>query len=151
MVQVSHGAETLSTPEPGLIVLGIKSYGRNSAFLLKIGHTQVTPSHLHANPKPQTPNPKLQHWTCAGRRRAHSHLKLPALIARPCMSYPKRPKRGGGALAAHGFGASPLHQWSHARHEPSPMSQKQGGGEDRRVSVSTFPRSNLNFRIRFEM
>jgi len=29
------------TPEPGLLVLGQKSYGRGSAFLLKVGHAQV--------------------------------------------------------------------------------------------------------------
>ena len=42
LAQVSQGPETLLSPEPGLLVLGMKSYGRNSAFLLKIGHQQVT-------------------------------------------------------------------------------------------------------------
>ena len=40
-MQVSHGPETLCSPEPGMLVIGMKSYGRNSAFLLKIGHQQV--------------------------------------------------------------------------------------------------------------
>jgi hypothetical protein len=41
VMQVSHGPETLCSPEPGMLVIGMKSYGRNSAFLLKIGHQQV--------------------------------------------------------------------------------------------------------------
>mmetsp|Transcript_58096 Transcript_58096/g.85143 ORF Transcript_58096/g.85143 Transcript_58096/m.85143 type:complete len:261 (+) Transcript_58096:211-993(+) len=41
LAQVSHGPETLCSPEPGMLVIGMKSYGRNSAFLLKIGHQQV--------------------------------------------------------------------------------------------------------------
>jgi len=40
--QVSAGAEVLKNPEPGFFVLGSKSYGRKSSFLLKIGHDQVT-------------------------------------------------------------------------------------------------------------
>jgi len=40
--QVSAGADTLKSPEPGFFILGHKSYGRSSAFLLKIGHEQVT-------------------------------------------------------------------------------------------------------------
>ena len=39
--QVSHGPESLRTPEPGFFILGAKSYGRNTAFLLKIGHQQI--------------------------------------------------------------------------------------------------------------
>mmetsp|Transcript_156936 Transcript_156936/g.481382 ORF Transcript_156936/g.481382 Transcript_156936/m.481382 type:complete len:428 (-) Transcript_156936:61-1344(-) len=39
--QVSAGAEALKSPEPGFFILGHKSYGRSSAFLLKIGHEQV--------------------------------------------------------------------------------------------------------------
>lgn len=41
LAQVSHGADTLKSPESNLLVLGMKSYGRSSAFLLKIGHDQV--------------------------------------------------------------------------------------------------------------
>jgi hypothetical protein len=41
LAQVSHGAETLANPEPGFFVLGIKSYGRSSGFLMRIGWTQV--------------------------------------------------------------------------------------------------------------
>ena len=33
--QVVPGPATLLTPEPGLLVLGMKSYGRGSAFLLR--------------------------------------------------------------------------------------------------------------------
>ncbi|MCH7989360.1 MAG: monooxygenase [Planctomycetes bacterium] len=39
--QTSHGAETLKNPEPGFFILGSKSYGRNSQFLLKIGIQQI--------------------------------------------------------------------------------------------------------------
>jgi thioredoxin reductase len=37
----SHGPETLRTPEPGFFILGAKSYGRNSQFLLRAGWQQV--------------------------------------------------------------------------------------------------------------
>ena len=39
--QVSAGADALKSPEPNFFILGSKSYGRNSAFLLKIGYHQV--------------------------------------------------------------------------------------------------------------
>jgi len=35
------GAETLLHPEPGYFTLGMKSYGRNSNFLLRTGYEQV--------------------------------------------------------------------------------------------------------------
>jgi len=35
------GAETLRNPEPGFFILGAKSYGRNSQFLLRTGYAQV--------------------------------------------------------------------------------------------------------------
>jgi hypothetical protein len=35
------GAEVLVNPEPEFFILGMKSYGRNSAFLLQSGHEQV--------------------------------------------------------------------------------------------------------------
>ncbi|MGI8595071.1 MAG: hypothetical protein ACR2ML_12020 [Solirubrobacteraceae bacterium] len=41
LAQESHGAETLVNPEPGFFLLGAKSYGRNSRFLLRIGWDQV--------------------------------------------------------------------------------------------------------------
>eukprot|EP00933_Yihiella_yeosuensis_P015239 TRINITY_DN13361_c4_g1_i1.p1 TRINITY_DN13361_c4_g1~~TRINITY_DN13361_c4_g1_i1.p1 ORF type:complete len:431 (-),score=69.86 TRINITY_DN13361_c4_g1_i1:329-1621(-) len=41
LAQVSAGADTLKNPEPGFFILGSKSYGRKSSFLLKIGHEQV--------------------------------------------------------------------------------------------------------------
>lgn len=37
----SQGANALKTTEPGFFVLGAKSYGRNSSFLLKTGFEQV--------------------------------------------------------------------------------------------------------------
>ena len=41
LAQPSTGAEVLLNPEPGFFVLGAKSYGRGSAFLLRLGHEQV--------------------------------------------------------------------------------------------------------------
>jgi thioredoxin reductase len=41
LAQQSHGAETLTNPEPGFFILGAKSYGRNSQFLMRIGWAQV--------------------------------------------------------------------------------------------------------------
>jgi len=41
MKQAAAGVEVLTNPEPGFFILGSKSYGRNSAFLLKIGWSQV--------------------------------------------------------------------------------------------------------------
>jgi hypothetical protein len=41
LAQGSHGADTLRTPEPNYYVLGAKSYGRGSSFLIKIGLDQV--------------------------------------------------------------------------------------------------------------
>ena len=37
----AHGPETLVNPEPGFFILGAKSYGRNSQFLLQVGWRQV--------------------------------------------------------------------------------------------------------------
>lgn len=39
--QTSGGFETLTSPEPNFFVLGSKSYGRNSDFLLRLGYAQV--------------------------------------------------------------------------------------------------------------
>ena len=36
-----HGPDTLVNPEPGFFVIGSKSYGRNSQFLLRVGWEQV--------------------------------------------------------------------------------------------------------------
>jgi len=41
MSQPAQGADTLRNPEPRFFVLGNKSYGRRSDFLLSIGHQQV--------------------------------------------------------------------------------------------------------------
>ena len=39
--QESVGAETLRNPEPDFYILGMKSYGRNSSFLMRVGWEQV--------------------------------------------------------------------------------------------------------------
>lgn len=39
--QVSHGPETLTNPEPNFYLLGVKSYGRTTSFLMQIGYSQV--------------------------------------------------------------------------------------------------------------
>lgn len=41
MTQSSPGADTLRNPEPGFFILGAKSYGRDSRFLLRIGLEQI--------------------------------------------------------------------------------------------------------------
>ena len=41
MAQSGHGPETLLNPEPNFFILGAKSYGRNSQFLMSIGWEQV--------------------------------------------------------------------------------------------------------------
>ncbi|MGH3889941.1 MAG: hypothetical protein ACRDSZ_25810 [Pseudonocardiaceae bacterium] len=41
LAQASHGVDALRLPEPNFFVLGMKSYGRNSTFLLRIGYQQV--------------------------------------------------------------------------------------------------------------
>jgi hypothetical protein len=41
LTQCTHGVETLTNPEPGLYILGIKSYGRNNTFLMRVGWDQV--------------------------------------------------------------------------------------------------------------
>ena len=42
LAQVGHGPEVLRNPEPNFFLLGSKSYGRNSQFLLRIGWEQVS-------------------------------------------------------------------------------------------------------------
>ena len=39
--QSSHGPQALQNPEPGLFILGAKSYGRDSRFLIQIGLQQI--------------------------------------------------------------------------------------------------------------
>jgi flavin-dependent dehydrogenase len=39
--QTSHGPDTLTNPEPGFFILGIKSYGRSPGFLMQVGWSQV--------------------------------------------------------------------------------------------------------------
>jgi hypothetical protein len=41
LAQESQGADTLQNPEPDFYILGMKSYGRNSSFLMRVGWEQV--------------------------------------------------------------------------------------------------------------
>jgi hypothetical protein len=41
LAQSSQGPETLRNPEPGFYILGAKSYGKNSQFLIRVGLEQV--------------------------------------------------------------------------------------------------------------
>jgi hypothetical protein len=41
LTQTTHGVETLTNPEPGMYILGSKSYGRNNTFLMRVGWEQV--------------------------------------------------------------------------------------------------------------
>ena len=41
LAQTSAGVDALRNPEPRFFVLGIKSYGRNNTFLLRVGWEQV--------------------------------------------------------------------------------------------------------------
>jgi hypothetical protein len=41
LAQTSKGADVLKNPEPGFFILGSKSYGKNSNFLIRIGIQQV--------------------------------------------------------------------------------------------------------------
>lgn len=41
LAQTPHGVETLCNPEPGFFILGAKSYGRDSRFLINIGLQQI--------------------------------------------------------------------------------------------------------------
>lgn len=41
LAQTTHGAETLTNPEPSFFILGGKSYGRNNTFLMRVGWEQV--------------------------------------------------------------------------------------------------------------
>lgn len=41
LTQSSKGKETLKNPEPGFFILGAKSYGRNSNFLIRVGLEQI--------------------------------------------------------------------------------------------------------------
>ena len=42
---MSPGPGTLVNPEPGFFIVGMKSYGRGSKFLLRVGHEQVAMVH----------------------------------------------------------------------------------------------------------
>jgi len=41
LTQESHGADALKNPEPNFYILGSKSYGRNTTFLMRVGWDQV--------------------------------------------------------------------------------------------------------------
>jgi len=42
LAQVSHGLDSLTNPEPNFYILGSKSYGRNTTFLMRAGWDQVS-------------------------------------------------------------------------------------------------------------
>ena len=42
LTEVGHGVETLTSPEPDFFILGSKSYGRNTTFLMRVGWEQVS-------------------------------------------------------------------------------------------------------------
>lgn len=62
--QSSPGPESLGMPEPGCVWLGHKAYGRNPAFLIRLGHEQIRDAFrlfegdpeldLYAEPRPAT-------------------------------------------------------------------------------------------------
>jgi len=41
LAQAAPGAATLQNPEPFFFIVGMRSYGRNSSFLMRIGYEQV--------------------------------------------------------------------------------------------------------------
>ena len=41
LAQTSQGADALRNPGPDFFILGAKSYGRNSTFLMRVGWQQV--------------------------------------------------------------------------------------------------------------
>ena len=41
LAQTSHGSDVLKNPEPNFFILGSKSYGRNSNFLMRVGIEQI--------------------------------------------------------------------------------------------------------------
>ena len=58
LAQPAVGIDALRTPEPNFFVLGAKSYGRLSTFLLRVGYEQVDQilgSHTHHNPRAAQP------------------------------------------------------------------------------------------------
>ena len=52
LAQPAPGPETLKNPEPRFFILGAKSYGRNSAFLIQLGLSQIRSAYalLHKDP-----------------------------------------------------------------------------------------------------
>jgi len=52
LAQPKPGPETLKNPEPRFFILGAKSYGRNSAFLVQLGLAQIRGAYalLHKDP-----------------------------------------------------------------------------------------------------
>ena len=41
LTQTGKGADVLVNPEPNFFIIGMKSYGRNSNFLMRVGHEQI--------------------------------------------------------------------------------------------------------------
>lgn len=63
-----HGVEQLTHPEPGLYIVGIKSYGRAPTFLLRTGYRQVASvvSALAGIVSPGTAEPSTPTTSCRG-------------------------------------------------------------------------------------
>lgn len=55
--QARPGPETLTNPEPGFFILGAKSYGRDSRFLLSVGWRQVDDVFASLLPRPDAGSP----------------------------------------------------------------------------------------------
>ena len=52
--QGGFGPETLENPEPDFFILGAKSFGKNSVFLMRTGYEQVADAFSLINPEPAT-------------------------------------------------------------------------------------------------
>jgi len=66
LAQSNHGADTLKNPEPNFFILGSKSYGKNSNFLLRVGIDQVKDAYsLITNDQPATASRSRQQMASA--------------------------------------------------------------------------------------
>ena len=59
LTQTGQGIETLTNPEPDFFILGSKSYGRNSSFLMRLGWQQIDEVFAQLTP----PHPPLHQGT----------------------------------------------------------------------------------------
>ena len=90
-----HGAAELAQPEPGLFLVGMKSYGRAPTFLLATGHEQVRSVAAHlAGDEEAARRVELElpeTGVCNGPRPRRRPAAAPACRLRP---WPVRPCRG---------------------------------------------------------